>query len=357
MQIRALRTDDLPAVVSLYRAHLARPQLATHDELVEAFARIFLSAPLHDPAIPSLIAVDAEGDVIGFLGSQVHRMVFDDRPVRLGCSSALVVAPQARNAAIGAFLLKRYLSGPQDLTITDTAAQPTEYLWKRLGGSTLPLSSIVWVCPIRPLEAVAGLGLWRFGRHRWLRLLRPLCRPIDLALTRTAKREPTQDADDLTDEPLSSQSMIDHLLLGRDACRLRPAYDPESLDQLMAEIGRSRSKGMLVRRLVRDRDGEAAGWFIAFLLPNGVYEIAHVAAAPGRELAMIRHLIADATARGASAVRGRLEPWIIEALPRRAIMFSRVRFLIHSPDPTIVRAAQTSDMLVTGLEGDMWMPT
>ena len=58
----------------------------------------------------------------------------------------------------------------------------------------------------------------------------------------------------------------------------------------------------------------------------------------------------------AAAVAGRLEPWLLEVLPQRVMMFRRVRFLFHSRNDAICDAIRSSKALLTGLESDIWMP-
>lgn len=355
-RIRSLRADDLPQVVSLYRNHLARRHVATHEELVTSFARIFLEAPLMDPSVPSLVCESADGNVVGFLGSQVHRMRFENRRMRLACSSSLVVAPHARRGGTGALMLRKYLAGPQELTITDTATGATEYMWKRLGGSLYPIGSIVWLHALRPVQTLVGLGLWQLGRHRWLPLFKPLCRPADMALSRRSAVGLPRGADNVTEEPLTPELMIEHLRLGPQTYRLWPDHDVDSLDRLFSELGRARARGRLVKGLVKDHGGSSVGWYIANLLPHDIWDVVHLAASPGNENLLFQHVLHKAQRLNAAAIKGRLEPWMVEVLPRWTLMFSRARFLFHTRDEAIRAAVLRGETLLTGLEGDTWMP-
>lgn len=358
-RIRPLRQEDLPQVVSLYRSYLAWPLVADEHDLVASFERIFVDAPFTDPEIPSLVWADGGGEVVGFLGSLVHPMRFDGRPMRLACSSSLVVAPQARKGGVGALLLRKYLAGPQDLTITDTAEAATEQLWKRLGGSSLPLASIVWLVPLAPLRMVVGVALWRSGWHRVLPLVRPLCAPVDAVFARLprsiAGREP-DDLDDLYEVALSPDLLIEHLRLGPGDVRMWRDHDTASLARQFDEMGGARSKGRLVRNAVYCRGGTPVGWYVAYLRPNDVFEIVHAERSAGNETLLVSHMLRKARDLKASAVQGRLEPWLLESLPRRAVMLSHVKFLYHSRSEPVRDAVRAGEALVTGLEGDMWMP-
>jgi hypothetical protein len=355
-RIRSLRPDDLSQVVALYRSYLAWPHIADDDELRVAFEQMFLNQPLSDPSIPSLVIEGADGAILGFIGSLVHRMRFEERPVRLACSSSLVVSPRARQLGAGGLLLRKYLAGPQDVTITDTAGTATERIWKRLGGSMYHLGSVNWLHPLRPVRAVAGAGLWRLGRHRWLPVARLLCAPLDAVYSRYNNTGGTSDVENHVEEPLSPQLLIDHLFLGPHRFRLWPDYDAESLGVLFDQIGCSRANGRLVKNLVRDTRGQPLGWYIASLRPSGVYYILHLAAAPGNEERLYRHVLHVAEDLDATSVAGRLEPWLLEILPRRVIMFSRLRYLFHSRSSAICDAIGSSKALLTGLEGDIWLP-
>ena len=355
-RIRSLRHDDLPQVVALYRAHLAVPNIAREDELCMAFEQVFLGRPLSDPAVPSLVFEGSDGEILGFIGSLVHRMRFEQRPLRLAVSSSLVVSPRARQFGAGGLLLRKYLSGPQDLTMTDTAGPATGQMWKRLGGSRYHLGSVTWLHLVHPLRAAVGLKLWHLGRHRQLPVVRPLCRPFDAAYSRYKSTGGTSEAPEHTEEELTPRLLIDHLRPAPRRFHLWPDYDVESLGLLLDQIGRSRSNGRLVKKLVRDARGRPVGWYVASLLPSGIYRVLGLAATPGNEEPLFRHVLHTAKELDAAAVAGRVEPWLLDVLPTRTMMFSRVRFLFHSRDEGIADAVGSGKALLTGLESDIWLP-
>lgn len=372
-RIRGLRHDDLSQVVELYRTHIVQPNVAGGvaggDELRTVFEQVFLGEPLSDPSIPSLVFEGSDGEILGFIGSMVHRMRFEQRTVRLACSSSLAVTPKARQFGAGGLLLRQYLAGPQDLTMTDTAGPATERMWKRLGGSMYNLGSVTWLYLLQPLRAAVGLKLWHRGKHQWLPRARPLCRPLDAVYARSnntldseyARFNKTPDADTdgtekHTEEDLSPQLLIENLRLGRQRFHLWPDYDAESLGVRFDQIGRSRSNGPLVKRLVRDAQGQPLGWYIASLLPSDIYRVLGVAATPGNEELLFRHVLRNAKELDAAAVAGKVEPWFFDVLPRRMMMVRRARFLIHSRDEALSDAVCSSKALLTGLESDIWLP-
>jgi hypothetical protein len=355
-RIRSLTPDDLTQVVGLYRTHLAVPNVADPVELRAAFEQLFLGEPLSDPEVPSLVFEGKDGEILGFIGSLVHRMRFEQRPVRLACSSSLVVSPKARQIGAGGLLLRKYLAGPQDLTMTDTAGVATERMWKRLGGSMYNLGSVTWLHLIDPVRAAVGLKLWHSGKPQRLRMARPLCRPLDAAYSRFGGTDDLGGIENHTEEELTPQLLIDNLHLGPQEFALWPDWDAESLDRQFAQISRSRSNGRLVKRLVRDDQGQPLGWYVASLLPSDIYRVLGLAATPGNEEPVFHHVLREAKNLKAAAVAGRVEPWLLEVFSRRMMMFSRVRFLIHSRHEGILDAVRSSKALLTGLESDIWIP-
>jgi hypothetical protein len=174
--------------------------------------------------------------------------------------------------------------------------------------------------------------------------------------SRFDKTDGTSDLEKHTEEQLSPQLLIDNLRLGPQQFDLWPDYDAESLGWLFDQIGRSRSNGQLVKSFVRDARGQPLGWYIASLLPSDIYRVLGLAATPGNEELLFRHVLRRAKDLNAAAVVGRLEPWLFEVLPRRAMMFSRVRFLVHSRNEALCAAVRSSKALLTGLESDVWLP-
>jgi hypothetical protein len=66
-------------------------------------------------------------------------MSFRGKPIRAAIGSSFMVENAKDNPFAGAALLKAFLSGPQELSITDSANSISEALMKKLGGQLLPL--------------------------------------------------------------------------------------------------------------------------------------------------------------------------------------------------------------------------
>jgi hypothetical protein len=355
--IRPFERGDLPEVLSLYELVARSGSRNAPPGMAAYFERFFLDHPWADPEIPSLVYEDKDGRVVGFLGSSVRRFRFDNRTIRAGCSGQLVTEPSARTQAAGAYLMREYMDGPQDLTFTDTASETVQRIWERLGGETFHLGCVGWVRVFRP---------WRFGaayraRHDPAGTLPVVVGPVASALDAVSVRVPKtpfrSDRPETRGEELTPALLAAQLPDAIGPARLYPDYDEVFAGWLLREMTEVRSHGSLVARLVRDPGGQVAGWYVYYLRPGGISQVMQVAAGDRNVGAVLDHLFHDAEAAGAAALQGRLEPRLQAPLAaRRALLhFSGYLPLVHARDSEVLAAIGSVRSLFTRMEGEWWM--
>lgn len=340
--VRELARDDLPAVAALYERVVRSGSERPAPGLVEYFDRL-LFGPLSDPQVPPLVFVDGEGRVVAFLATYTRWLrTRDGRHLRVGCSGQLVSDPEARMPGSGALLLRKFLAGPQDLTITDGATGEVAAMWRRLGGRIRPLESLAWVRVLRPLRAGISYALRRRQLPRGERLRRG----------RLVGR-----LGDLGDEPLTPDvlsALLEERLEERAAA---PVCDPDFAAWLLGELERtSGARGSLLARHVRDADNRSIGCYVAFVPRGGRAQVLAVLARSGQEGVLLDRLFTAARACGAISVEGRAESHLFEALVERRVLFRAAeRALVHARDPQLLRLVLTGDVLLTRLDGEWWM--
>jgi hypothetical protein len=350
--IRPLGRSDLPQVTSLYERVMRSGSDTPPPRLGAYFERTLFDHPWADPEIPSLVYETSDGTVGGFIASHVRRLRFDGKPIRVGYSGQLVSDPVVRSRGVGALLLRSYMAGPQDATITDGATVEVRRIWERLGGAAALLGSLSWTRFFRPSRFAVDLLLQRLGRTHWKPVARPLCAPVDGVAGRYLRvDEPATWAEELTPGML-----LEHLPTVTDHLRVRPDYDEAFLTWLFAEMARVTSRGHLTGRLVHDREGRTLGWYVAYLQPGGVGQVLQVAARTRNVDAVVDHLFHHAWRMGVTALRGRLERVLFETVwQRRCYLRHSERVLVHSQDASLVGAITAGDGLLTRMEGEWWM--
>jgi hypothetical protein len=300
---------------------------------------------------------DSDGEIVGFIGSHVRRMRLDGRPLRLACSGHLVAAPEQRHRGAGALLTRRYLAGPQDITINDSATDYMRRIWTGLGGQTLTSASTGWAKILRPSGVVAHLAR-RSGHPRLGQSVEFVGPAHDAGVRLLAGRfagflppRPTTVA-----EPLTPEDLVAQVRNAGRRLRLHPDYDPEYVRWLFSELEVLDFRGVPVRHLVRDGGGRIIGWYVYYLLNRGVAQVLQVAAPTGQVGSVLDQLFWHADSHGAAAVLGRVEPSLIgELRERRCLLIPTSWSLVHTQDSVALALLGTPQALLTRLEGERWM--
>lgn len=356
--IRALRRSDVAAVCELYESVVRSGTREYPAALAGYFERTFLDHPHADPDIPSLVYEDRDGAVVGFLGSHVRRLRVDGRSVRMGCSGQLVADPAPRHRGAGALLMRRYLAGPQELSITDGATDTVHRMWTALGGHALAHASIGWTRLLKPGSAVGAFLELRGARAVLHRAARLLAAPLDaVASALTRGRAGWQiPAPDAVAEELTPEALVEQVGAAGRRLRLYPDYDLAHLEWLFAELDAVEVRGEPVRTLLRDRGGRVLGWYVYHRAPGGISQVLQIAAPGGDPGIVLDHLLRDARHAGSVAVRGRVEPALIAVLRGRACLLSRTEWaLVHSADPGLLALLGSPAGMLTRLDGEWWM--
>jgi hypothetical protein len=353
--VRPLERPDLPAVARLFRETFASGPRHTEPALAAFFERTLLDHPWTDPEIRSLVAIDESELPVGFVAAEVRRMRLGDRTLRFAWAAHTAVAPAARKRAVGLLLMRRLLEGPQDATLGDSASPLMEQMWQRLGGQRLDLKAIHWVRVFRPFAVGAHLAAPRRPRLRGG--VRTLARLVDGVIASAAREVVAPAPAPAAEEPLTPLRLLEGIPRVERRLALRPAYDEEFLEWLFRELRRVKGRGELVAKLVRDAQDRPIGWFVYYLRPGWRSEVLQVAATGERDLGVVLdHLLAHAYSHGSAAVRGRLEPGMLESVARRrCLLCYRGGTLVHTRDPELLAAIESRKALITRLEGDSWL--
>lgn len=350
--VRALEREDLTQVAGLYELVMRSGSKVPAPGLAAYFERTLLDHPWADSEIPSLVYAEADGTIIGFIASHVRRFLLAGEPIRLACGGQLVADPEARRKAVGALVMQRYLAGPQDLTITDTASLATHAMWPKLKGTEVPLGCISWTRLFRPLRFATDRALSERGG----RFAQPVWSALDAVTTRVTRSSRSRATADVVAEELTEGALVEAVETLAASLRLRPAYDEAFLRWLFAELSRVETYGTLVRTLLRDADGRALGWYVYYLRRGGTSHVLQVMADEHAVGSTLDHLLQHARAHGSAALRGRLEPRLLEPLGRRrCILRYEGGSLVHSRSETILNAIAYGDSLLTRMDGEWWM--
>lgn len=340
--MRALRHEDLPALVALRRAVFQHSERPDDAQLTAYMERVFLQSPWADDELPSLVYEDAEGRVGGFLGIIPRRMMFKGESLRIAVATQLMVAAELRGL-VGRRLVRAYREGPQDLSLSDAANDAARRLWQSVGGDVALVHGYGWERVLRPVaQRLAGAGVG---------LLRPLAAAAALVVHRPQWRRLRGETRPL--DPVAMAHAAPRLL---KEYALRPCYDDGSFPWLLAELAEKRQFGSLEGALVCDADG-VSGWFVYFLASDGCAEVVQLVARTADRERLLAHLTNHAWGRGAHTLRGRLSPDLLPVLAaaRCGLQADAPCVLYSSSRLDVLRALERGDVFLSRLDGEWWL--
>jgi hypothetical protein len=352
---RPLAEGDIAGVAALYLRQLHKPGIESADDARDLLQRTLVDDPWADDAIPSLVSAAPDGTIVGFIGSSVRHVRLDGEPLRAAYASHLVADRDFPNRTIGLFLLRTFLRGPQDLTLTDTATVQARALWVGLGSVPLHHLATGWLQPLRPIGAVSAIGRSRGGRLALAaRALNPVARLLDHGTGRIAGEARSARAESVGEEELTPGAVLEHLAECARPARLVPGYDEQFLAWLFRELAVSRVRGEARFHLVRSR-GAVVGWYVYYLEPGGLCRVLQVMTRERNSDLVVGELYRDAYAGGASALYGRLEPHTSEAVLRRGALLRPIpRALAHTRRSDAADALQRGESALSWLDGEPW---
>jgi hypothetical protein len=356
--VRPFAAADLSQVATLYKHTLLNQEGTPSAALRDYFRSFYLDGPFRHADMPSLVHLDDRGAVSAFIGVHTVPYLIGDRPIRAAFCGALMSREEDRDPMAGARLLKAFLAGPQDVSMSETAIAVTQAMWAKLRGSTIPGYSLDWFRILRPAGFAHALANRKLPA---LAALSPLSRMADRLLGRRREAstlvallpEPAPAGLTTTDAGLDEFAA----LMRRTSANVtaRPDWDNGYLEHVLETARHKPAYGAPVVMVVRTRSGEALGGFFYHLGAGGIGRVLQIAAMPGHGGTVLDRLFADAHERGAAGLRGRSQPWLIEASTSRQMIFAtNAASVIHTRDPAIGAPFMAGDCVLNGLAGESW---
>lgn len=352
-EIRPLERTDLPAVAALLHAELIRQ--TPEQQISEFMATRLIEDPWSDEELPSLVAVE-DGQLIGFIGSQVRRVRHQDRAMSGVCVSDLTVAAGHRGGAAGALLLRRILTGGQDFTFSDTANETVARIWQAFGGHLDHARACDWMVVLRPIRWARMLGTDVLRRRLGQGNAPVGAFPFRPETQRSRHRAfPLQP--DVAGEDVDTATIVEHLpdlMRGR---RLWVDYDEQFLEHQFRAM-ESHFNGRVIRRLVR-RDERPVGWYAYVQNRRGVCRVLYLLTTPADPDAdaVLADLATHARSQGSALIAGRHEPHLTLPLQRRfgPVLGFAQRPVVHCHDPEILATLATGASVLTRFDGEWYL--
>lgn len=356
-EIRPVTAQDLPAVALLFQ-RLLRSDGIEPRALADYLKTLFLEGPNYDPDMPSKVHMRDDGSVSGFFGIFPLVMEHSGRTLRAAVCGTFMVEAREDDPFAGARLLRDVLSGPQDLSFTETSNDLSTALWRKVNGHVLPDYSLEWLRILRPASFIVDRAAERLPAAR---LITPLLRPID-AWAQRRKSDwagyvpETGHADAFNDADVSEDEAAELIPTFLRQFALRPQWDAERLRYMLAEARQKALHGERILRVVRARStGTPVGLFLYYGDEGRLGRVVQIMSLPGREGTVIDRMLRHADSRNMPALRGRTQPALLGAMLGRKIAFVHASStIVHSRHPELVEAFTSGRAFINGLAGEGW---
>ena len=148
--LRPFVDGDISTVADLIWKVLHERKGPAPQTLHAHLGELFLRNPWLDEGITSNIFEDSQGKIAGFFGAVPRRMTYQGKVVRLAFGSNFVMDPESRVSMAALQLVKAFVRGTQDISITDSANEMSRQLLRSLGFGVVPIYSMQWARPLRP---------------------------------------------------------------------------------------------------------------------------------------------------------------------------------------------------------------
>jgi hypothetical protein len=304
---------------------------------------------------PSRVYLGTDGSVVGFVGAIPLPMALRGKPLRALVPTAFMVDRPADYPFAGIGLLRSLLSGPQDVTLSDTASMLVRQIWGRFGGISPDAYSLDWWRVLRP----ASFATFLLTRNQ--HIPRPLSRLMsfgaDRVLERFRRNRYRVELNKIAprSEVVPEDEFTAHFQVLTQRFAFRPDWEGEALTWRLSHAARRNSHGPFIRRVVFARGNRPIGAYLFNARSGGVAHVLDLVAAPSAHATVLNDLLVQAQSLGAIAVRGRSQPEFTEALVHHNSFFTRrLSTLVNARDPDVLAAVQSGNAMITGLAGDTW---
>ena len=355
-EILQLTDQDIPAVAELFLKVFRKSTSKAPSSLVKYFSSIYLENPWYDPAYGSLVCKDREGRTTGFIGAVPRPMVFGTRRITAVVAGNHMVDPELGDPFTAGLLLRKLLSGKQDVTFSDSANEASRRMWEGTDACTMYLYSLRWLRVLRPLMYGISLLRRQQGSRAVAAVANPFARLADAAVApHTLNRGLAKPSEELRTHELSLEEFYANVTAWTSPFELRPANERSDLEWLLLRASEKTQYGPLFKFAV-ESSHSVIGHFLFYLRPGGTAEVLQILSRPNHFDVVLRSLFRAVLTLGGIAVIGSSAPSNFMSLStNRCLLFHRNQsMVVHAKDRTILDAFHRGTAFAGRLESEWW---
>ena len=157
-------------------------------------------------------------------------MNIQGKRIRLAYGSNFIMDPGSRTTMAAIQLVRAFMKGTQDISITDSANESSRQLLRSLGFNVVPIYSLLWARPLRPSRYTLH-GVSRLKKSSGLRalgaMMTPACYCLDTLAVKSSISPFHQERPKNIAEELSTETLLELLVKIPAKNWLLPEYDKD----------------------------------------------------------------------------------------------------------------------------------
>lgn len=349
--------DDIPTVARIHLKIFGNPNEEPSEGLKSYYEMLLSGNPWCDEELPSLVYRSKDGMVEGFVGVITRRMNFKGKTIRVAIPHRLMVAPDCSSPMAVLKIIRRFLAGPQDLSLGDGANDLGKKFMEGNGATTSKIYSMNWLCFLRPFAVVRNM-IGKYSVLRWLGAVSwPVCSLMDsIALNIPKSPIRPKQPDGCTTKEIDSQALLSCLGDFSKRRPLYPEYNAENIQWLWSFLESNTQRGQLRGYEVRNEKDKRVGVYLYYMNSKKLMEVMLLVAREDSHDLVFSQLMSHALDRGAIGVWGRMEPRFMQSMWDHHCFVKRGSWaVVHAKDPEILNVINRGDAILTALEGELWL--
>lgn len=348
---------DMQAVADLHvKLHYGEEGTASQG-LRDYYEEMFFQNPWYEKELPSLVYVNQNGEVTGFLGCIPHHMEIGGKVVKVAIAHRLMVDREVDSPMAASRLVRRFLAGHQDLSFSDGANDHARRIWEAAGGRTAYIYSMNWLRPLRPCHFVVNM-LRKRSRAFVVPsvVFWPANTIIDKVFTSFPKSPLRQTLPEGKDREIDVETLLDCIKQFSADYVLRPKYEIAELRWMFKFLQANTDRGRFVSMTMENSAGKVVGACLYYMNSLRFCEVIFVAARRAVRDRVFKHVLYHAWRNGAVGAFGRVGPRFLKSIWDTNCIVKRGSWaLAHSKNPELIDVINRGDAFITALEGELWL--
>ncbi len=356
--VRPFVEDDLEQVADLWWTIVRHGGRPAPPALRSYFHELYFAGhPWIDNTMPSLVYQGRGGDIVGFLGVIRRTMSMRGETIRVAMGGNFVVHPEARSSPAALRMLAAYMEGGQDLSLSDSANEPSRIILEQLGFRTFIPLSVSWARPLRPSAYAVHVVTSQTGPFLSAGLkfaTKPLCRVVDSVDARLSASPFRKLESPLRATDMDAETLLQCLTEFGGRYSLRAEYDLPWLEQLLTFIGQMHPQSKLRKVILRDHADKILGWYLYYLKAGEVGRVLQIGGERESLKDVLSHLFCDAWNCGAIGLHGAVQGNMMGELAHMNCLFvCRSGWMMaHSRRPELLALLSAGDVFFSRLDGE-----